>query len=476
MANINQVPATETFDKYTIIDRKPYATHLTQFLNSKYEQGYVINLNAEWGAGKTTFLQCWYNELKNDHPVVYFDAWKSDFSHNAMMALMESFNTQLISPIKENEKLFNQIKDRVSNLIKVALPSLVVGYLKHKTGTDSDESLLDDISTELGLEIEDSELAGALKETMKAMLQQKKQVDGLHAFRLALEELGECYLKVHQNKSAPIYVLIDELDRCRPSYAIEVIECVKHFFNTKNFVFVLATDTGQLQHSLKAVYGSGFNSASYLSRFFDTTLILSSPSLKEYIKLKLPELCLDTEFNLHAVKVISELFQFHKMDSLREIKKVFDCVDIARSKDKCFKLFPLIVLAILQHKYPDYFQKYVSNSHVPYCSSSTGPSRQHDPELLPTHHYAQASFNLNSKINASYMCYLHLNRINTALPIVPQEWFLKNISLNNWHSSLTLIESFTSIALLNEKSELAQKKDYISVINFAGHTILASVM
>lgn len=57
------VPKEETFDNYKLIDRKPFANYLTAFLNTKAEEGYVINLNAEWelvkqrsyNAGTTNF-------------------------------------------------------------------------------------------------------------------------------------------------------------------------------------------------------------------------------------------------------------------------------------------------------------------------------------------------------------------------------------------------------------------------------------
>lgn len=459
------VPSNVTFNKYTIIDRKAYATHLTEFLNSKSDDGYVINLNAEWGAGKTTFLQCWYNELREHHPVIYFDAWKSDFSKDAMMALTECFHTQLISPLKENEELYCKVKDHVTGLVKVALPSLVVGYLKHKTGVDSDDSLLSDITNELGIDVEQGELAGALKETMKAMLNQKKKVDGLHAFRDALEDLAKCYLAVHNNKSAPIYVLVDELDRCRPSYAIEVIECVKHFFNTKKFVFVLATDTEQLQHSIKAIYGQGFNSASYLSRFFDTTLTLESPSLKEYVKLKLPEIANESAMEQHIVMFIAELFDWHKMDSLREIEKVFDCLDIGRTKSKCFKIIPLIVLAILKRKYPDYFQQFLASGTPPYVGSYTGPDREDNPKHVPIPPRRQISYTMNTKANLSYIC----NRIITSIDSdlnADDSWLHSKIDNHAIHLS---IPAFLSFALLNEGSSLATLDDYLAIINFAGH-------
>lgn len=81
--------------------------------------------------------------------------------------------------------------------------------------------------------------------------------------RKALEILVEC-IPSHNNK---VFILIDELDRCRPSYAIEMLETIKHFFELKNYVFVVATDTEQLSHSVKAVYGDFFDGKEYLSRF-----------------------------------------------------------------------------------------------------------------------------------------------------------------------------------------------------------------
>lgn len=82
-------------------------------------------------------------------------------------------------------------------------------------------------------------------------------------------------------------VLVDELDRCRPNYAIEMLEVIKHFFKTDNFVFVVATDTDQLVHSIAAVYGAGFDAAQYLKRFFDRKASLAEPDLVEYLSFKL---------------------------------------------------------------------------------------------------------------------------------------------------------------------------------------------
>lgn len=84
----------------------------------------------------------------------------------------------------------------------------------------------------------------------------------------------------------PLFIFIDELDRCRPTYAIEMLETIKHIFDMKNVVFIVATDKEQLEHSIKAVYGSGFNSRLYLDRFFSRSVTLTNPSRYEFIKRK----------------------------------------------------------------------------------------------------------------------------------------------------------------------------------------------
>lgn len=48
------------------LDRARYAEFLTNYLAAEGKQrNYVLNLNAEWGAGKTWFIKRWYMELKS---------------------------------------------------------------------------------------------------------------------------------------------------------------------------------------------------------------------------------------------------------------------------------------------------------------------------------------------------------------------------------------------------------------------------
>ncbi|MGL6349430.1 MAG: P-loop NTPase fold protein, partial [Aeromonas sp.] len=78
------------------LDRARYAEFLTNYLAAEGKQrNYVLNLNAEWGAGKTWFIKRWYMELKAHYPTVYIDAWQQDFSDDPLLTVISSIIDQL---------------------------------------------------------------------------------------------------------------------------------------------------------------------------------------------------------------------------------------------------------------------------------------------------------------------------------------------------------------------------------------------
>ena len=96
-----------------------------------------------------------------------------------------------------------------------------------------------------------------------------------------------------------LFILIDELDRCRPTYAIKLLERVKHMFETDQVVFVIATDTSQLKHSIRATYGGEFDAQTYLQRFFDRTF--------RFNKVELDELASSYQLMLNGSKFVSPM-------------------------------------------------------------------------------------------------------------------------------------------------------------------------
>lgn len=256
------------------LNRKEYGQFLVDYITGERD-GFVLNIDGSWGSGKTEFLKRFYSELlTRKHPVVYIDAWESDFSKDPLtvvtselLSQVEKFNDGIGST--ENAIAVKKLFGKVLKGTAVGLAGLTTKVLVGDGGIGAGV-----MQTLLQTEPEDyaSKLASEYSDQIKA----------IQEVRTALSLLAEV-IELNYDAKLPIVVLVDELDRCRPTYAIEMLEVIKHFFNTSNFLFVVATDTAQLCHSIKAVYGDGFDSAQYLKRFFDRKASLPIPDLKHYL-------------------------------------------------------------------------------------------------------------------------------------------------------------------------------------------------
>lgn len=125
----------------------------------------------------------------------------------------------------------------------------------------------------------------------------------------------------------PLYVLVDELDRCRPPFAVAMLERVKHLFEADNVVFIVATNTEQLQHSVSAIYGASFNSKGYLNRFFDRTYRFAQPATSAFVA----SLVAQSPIDLSKVFIEGTDFSTFLADSfdqfaigLRDIEQAYD--------------------------------------------------------------------------------------------------------------------------------------------------------
>ena len=173
----------------------------------------------------------------------------------------------------------------------------------------------------------------------------------------------------------PMFVFIDELDRCRPSFAIELLEGVKHLFGIQGVCFVVSTNMAQLSESIKAVYGSGFDGYGYLKRFFDVEYSLPLVSgrsfmtllLAEHSELKVENLALGLPHNgfdgtndpMDACYVLTWVAEVFVLD-LRSQRTVVEMVVAAASgvpQGKKIFLLWLSVLCAIKYKCPDEFEK-----------------------------------------------------------------------------------------------------------------------
>lgn len=87
-----------------------------------------------------------------------------------------------------------------------------------------------------------------------------------------------------RKKRSPIAFFIDELDRCRPDYAVRLLERLKHLFSIAGVFFVLAVDRQQLEASVQGVYGANLNATGYPRKFIDLRYPLPQLSTEEFAR------------------------------------------------------------------------------------------------------------------------------------------------------------------------------------------------
>lgn len=364
MSNVKTVNATKEKRLEEIweddkLGRRADADYLIPILTSRIEErgkagqkkSYVLNVDSQWGAGKTFFLLRLGKHLKEEgHLVVHVNAWEDDHAEDPLLAVMAAVDGMLETDLLKDDIFQNARKEMLANAGQLlwAFGKGVVQQRLKKVGGDIVAATIDAIAEddlEQKMSLKDSLASGAAAVRKKmnesesdpakffeTFLAKKKMIA---SFKAGLEKLirepvvGEVSPKFKDGKKAPLFILIDEMDRCRPTYAIALLERVKHLFDIDNIIFIFATDTKQLSHSIKAVYGEGFDSSKYLHRFFDQTYTFPNPSVEDFIGSLLEakpiaKEAFKTPEDLNLVKFCARCFE-DAGSSLRDIEQ---CMDI----------------------------------------------------------------------------------------------------------------------------------------------------
>jgi hypothetical protein len=183
------------------------------------------------------------------HLAVYYNAWENDNQKSPLLSLI--YEIIKVAKIDTNKTDISINKEKI---IKDGLSAIV----KHFSGIDIKE-LLKCVETE----------AKDIFKEIKGQKSTKEQVDNI--LNNLLLEHGE-----------RLVIFIDELDRCRPTFAVELLEQIKHYFDNDKITFVFSTNIKQLQYTIKKYYGEAFEAKRYLDKFFDLTISLNEINVIEY--------------------------------------------------------------------------------------------------------------------------------------------------------------------------------------------------
>lgn len=214
------------------------------------EDPLVIAVDGPWGSGKSYFLKCWSKDHGLDAQVIYFDAFKHDYLDDPLVSLVQAIT----------ERLPSSAKTTFLSVAKKAAP--ILGKTLVRAATMGAVKELDEFG-----DIFAEEIGGEAQKALDSLWAvETNRHKAMETFSSALETLVA-------DKDTPnkLILIVDELDRCRPDYALQMLEVMKHFFAVPNVHFVLGANVEQLQHSVRARYGAGIAADKYLQRFIHAT-------------------------------------------------------------------------------------------------------------------------------------------------------------------------------------------------------------
>lgn len=197
----------------------------------------VLGLDAPWGSGKTIFLRRWrYLLQKEGVHAIYIDAFESDFFGDVpsiifdhLISVLRTYASEEGSKEGRFSGLLDKVQERWKDLIQVAGAQVVKGVTAGVVDVAAYIKALED----------EGDYYLSLKEK-------------LNTFKESLADLAKV---AHKESGNPMVIIVDELDRCRPSHAVHLLESIKHVFSVPGICFVLSMHKRQLDDAVRAVHG-----------------------------------------------------------------------------------------------------------------------------------------------------------------------------------------------------------------------------
>jgi len=311
-----------------VLDREECADNLTELI-STLSQPFVISINSPFGTGKSKFVEMWAAKLRKEGYIChFFNAWETDFSDDPLISFIGEFQIYLKELKTKKNGKYKIYVDNMKKIGGIFLKEATPFAIKLATGGIIVKEDIEGILSQL------------VDENIKQYLKQKNKVK---SFQENLEKFVKS-LAQDEKSNLPFVFFIDELDRCRPTYAIELLENIKLFFQANGLVFILALDKEQLAHSVKSQYGIGMDSEGYLRRFFDLEYTLPKPSNEKYCDF------LFKKFNLE--EVFHEQHQQINWNCLRDVfVYLSNILGLSlRTQEQCFTHINIILRIIQPNK------------------------------------------------------------------------------------------------------------------------------
>lgn len=318
--NIDNIFAKDLLERRTTIENLSGLV-----VNNK--QPLVLSINATWGDGKTTFVKLWQAYLKKEHQIdsIYFSAWEDDFSQDPLIAILGELTAHIVKNSDDNSLKAEKI---------IAMGAKLMPYLSPVINLATAGIINPNIADTV------SNIAN------KLINEHQTKKDILVEFKQSIKDIIA---------DKPLVIFIDELDRCRPLYAIELLERIKHVFGIEKLIFVLSLDKKNLAESIKSQYGN-IDTDNYLKRFIDLEFSLENPNAEKFCTALYQEFALKEILNKKDIDIGYNYY----MDPLEFMKQLVDVFHLSlRQIEQIFTKLHILFSTIEPRLFKQHFAVFV---------------------------------------------------------------------------------------------------------------------
>lgn len=217
------------------------------------------------GAGKTFLLSMLEPKLRDYQAgekfmVFHYNCWQYDYYDEPLIAIVSA----MLDNIDEYTRFFSgEVREKIQSCFvstaKQIIKKVACSFVENKIGIDADDL---------------SDLVEKIQEGTSQDFKEPHSFDKYYAFHKVVEEAREDLSRLAERQT--LVIVVDELDRCLPDYAIKILERLHHLFSDlNNTVLIMALDKEQLKHTVETTFGAGTDCNAYLQKFVDFELKLS---------------------------------------------------------------------------------------------------------------------------------------------------------------------------------------------------------
>lgn len=333
-------------DRIDLLNREDFIENVITIVNqlSENKKGCCFAIEGGWGIGKTFVIEEVEEKLKliqseetNDdrYFVFHYNCWQYDYYEEPAVAIISA----MLASIQKDSILVNDVADDAVSaawdILKEKLSEIAGAFIENKIGVNL-ISVAEDIEKK-----RDEKKKSAFK------------FDELFNFSQTIEKVRKKLQEITQERT--IVLIVDELDRCIPQYAIKVLERLHHiFYGLENVVIIMAIDRKQLEHSVEEMFGAKNDSGSmdiekYLKKFIDFSMVLENgkinDSLREKYAFYFDRFTVEEDDAKDANDILSMLFS--EMD-IRRQEKLIEKANLVHSiVSKCRMDISVLVFEVM---------------------------------------------------------------------------------------------------------------------------------